>query len=42
MGFDFVVPVDVLVYGFELMLLLVVDAVEAFQFAVGLWMVDAA
>jgi hypothetical protein len=28
--------------GFELMLLLLVDAVEAFQVPVGLWMVDAA
>ena len=40
--FDFVVPVYVFVYGFELVLFLFVDAVEAFQFAVRLGMVDAA
>jgi len=39
---DFVVPVDVLVYASELVPFLFVDAVEAFQFAVGLWVVDAA
>ena len=42
MWFDFVVPVDVLVYGFELVLFLFVDAVDAFQLAVGLWVVDVA
>ena len=41
MWLDFVVPVDVLVYRFELVLFLFVDAVEAFQFAIGLGMVDA-
>jgi thiamine pyrophosphate-dependent acetolactate synthase large subunit-like protein len=40
--FDLVVPVDVLVNRLELMLLLFVDAVEAFQLPVGLGMVDAA
>jgi len=33
--FDLVVPVDVLVYGFELVAFLFVDAVEAFQLPVG-------
>ena len=42
MWFDLVVPADVFVYGFELVLFLFVDAVEAFQFPVGLGMVDAA
>ena len=42
MWFDLVVPVHVLVHGFELVLFLFVDAVEAFQFAVGLGVVDAA
>jgi len=36
MRFDLVVPVDVLVYRLELMPLLVLYAVEAFQLAVGL------
>jgi len=40
--FDLVVPVHTLVYRFELMPLLFVDTVEAFEFAVGLGMVDAA
>ncbi len=40
--FDFVVPVDVLVYRFELVLFLFVDAVDAFQFPVGLGVTDAA
>jgi len=40
--FDLVVRVDVLVNRLELMLLLFVDAVEAFQLPVGLGMVDAA
>ena len=35
--FDFVVPVDVLVDGFELVAFLFVDAVEVFHFAVRLW-----
>jgi hypothetical protein len=42
MWLDLVVPVEVLVYRFELMLFLFVDAVEAFQLPVGLGMVGAA
>jgi len=39
--FDLVVPVYVFVYASELVAFLVVDAVEAFQFAVRLGMVAA-
>ena len=42
MWFDLVVPVDVFVYRFELVLFLFVDAVEAFQLPVCLGVVDAA
>ena len=42
MRFDLVVPVDVLVYASELVAFLFVDAVEAFQLAVRLGMVDSA
>ena len=41
-GLDLVVPAHVLVYASELMPLLFVDAVEAFQLPVRLRMVDAA
>jgi hypothetical protein len=41
MRFDLVVPVDVLVYRLELVAFLVVYAVEAFELAVGLWVVDS-
>ena len=42
MWFDLVVPVHVLVHGFELVAFLFVDVVEAFQLPVRLGMVDAA
>lgn len=41
MWFDLVVPVNVFVHRFESVLLLFVDAVEAFRLLVGLWMVGA-
>ena len=40
--FDLVVPVHVFGYGFELVSFLFVDAVDAFQLAVCLGVVDAA
>ena len=40
--FDLVMPVYVLVYGFELVAFLFVDAAEAFQLPVRLGMIDAA
>jgi hypothetical protein len=40
--FNLVVPVHVFVYGSELVTFLFVDAVEAFQFPVGLGVVDVA
>ena len=42
MWFNLVMPVHVLVYGFELVLFLFVDAVDAFQFPVRLGVTDAA
>jgi len=39
---NIVMPVDVFVYAFQLMPFLFVDAVEAFELAVGLGVVDAA
>jgi hypothetical protein len=41
-GLDLIMPVHILVYGFELVPFLFVDTVEAFQFTVCLWVVDAA